>query len=61
MAFLARCVVNPMDRKFYLYSDEGDEKVVDCETMEQFFSVLEVVRKDCPKDMLSYSDPLVTS
>ena len=34
--FLSRCVVDPVARKFYLYSEQGDERVVDCETMEQF-------------------------
>ena len=54
---LSRCVVDPVARKFYLYSDQGDEKVVDCETMEQFMSVLELVRDRCPEEALAYADP----
>jgi len=53
--FLSRCVVDPVGRKFYLYSEQGDERVVDCETMEQFMSVLELVRDRCPEDKLAYA------
>ena len=42
--FLTRCVVDPVSRKFFLYSSEGEERVVDCETMDQFMSVLELCR-----------------
>jgi len=33
-AYLTRCVVDPLKRKIYMYSSEGDEKTVDCETVE---------------------------
>ena len=33
-AYLTRCVVDPLKRKIYLYSSEGDEKTVDCETVD---------------------------
>ena len=56
--YLSRCVVDPVKRKFYLYSNQGNEKVVDCETVEQFMSVLEVVRSSCDEDTLAYASPL---
>jgi len=56
--FLSRCVVDPVARKFYLYSEQGDEKVVQCETVEQFMSVLELVRDSCNDDILAYADPV---
>ena len=56
--FLTRCVVDPTKRKFYLFSNEGDEKVIDCETIEQFMSVLQFVRATCNEDVLAYSNPL---
>ena len=56
--FLSRCVVDTLARKFYLYSSEGKEKVVECETVEQFMGVLEVVRKTVSEDCLAYSNPL---
>ena len=56
--YLTRCVVDPIKRKLYLYSSEGDEKTVDCETMDQFMSVLRFVRETASDDVLSYVNPL---
>ena len=56
--YLTRCVVDPLKRKLYLYSSEGDEKTVDCETMDQFMSVLRFVRETASDEVLSYVDPL---
>jgi hypothetical protein len=55
--FLTKCVVDTLSRKFYLYSSEGNEKVVECENIEQFMNVLEVVRDQVNEDNLVYSDP----
>ena len=57
-AYLTRCVVDPLKRKIYLYSSEGDEKTVDCETMDQFMSVLRFVRETASDEVLSYVNPL---
>ena len=56
--YLTRCVVDPLKRKLYLYSSEGDEKTVDCETMDQFMSVLRFVRETAIDEVLSYVNPL---
>ena len=56
--YLTRCVVDPLKRKLYLYSSEGDEKTVDCETMDQFMRVLRFVRETASEDVLSYVNPL---
>jgi len=56
--FLTRCVVDPSKRKFYLYSNEGDEKVVDCANIDEFMNVLELVRAITPEDVLAYASPL---
>ena len=55
--YLSRCVVDTLARKFYLYSSEGGEKVVECETIEQFMNVLEVVRSQLDEETLVYSNP----
>ncbi len=55
--FLTRCVVDTLSRKFYLYSNEGDERIVECETVDQFMNVLEVVRTQLDEDTLVYSNP----
>lgn len=56
--FLTRCVVDPQGRKFYLYSSEGKEKLVECETIDQFMNVLEVVRNQVSEECVAYSNPL---
>lgn len=55
--FLSRCVVDTLARKIYLYSNQGGERVVECETIDQFMSVLEVVRTQVSDDCLAYTDP----
>ncbi len=55
---LSRCVVDTIQRRIYLYSEEGRERVVNCDTVDEFMNVLRVVRDKCPEDQLSYSDPL---
>jgi imidazoleglycerol phosphate dehydratase HisB len=56
--YLTRCVVDPSKRTVYLYSSEGDEKQVTCETVEQFMSVLDFVRATVDERTLTYSSPL---
>lgn len=54
---LTRCVVDTLARKFYLYSSEGGERVVECENIEQFMNVLEVVRDQVQEEDVVYSNP----
>jgi len=56
--YLGRVVIDPSTRSFYLYSDLGDERVVNCETVDEFMSVLELVREITPEDVLAYANPL---
>jgi hypothetical protein len=56
--FLTRCVVDPLRRTVYLYSNEGDEKQVSCETVQEFMNVLDFVRATVSEDTLSYANPL---
>ena len=56
--YLTRCVVDTLKRTFYLYSSEGDKKVVTCDTVEEFMSVLDVVRNTAPDYVVSYTNPL---
>ena len=57
--YLMKCVVDPVKRSFYLYSSEGEKRVVDCDNMDEFMYVLELVRNITPDDALSYTDPLM--
>ena len=56
--YLMKCVVETAKRSFYLYSNEGEDKVVNCDTVQQFMDVLEVVRDTCPEERLIYAEPL---
>ena len=56
--YLMKCVVDPVKRTFYLYSSEGVTKQVDCNNVEEFMNVLELVRATCPEERLVYADPL---
>lgn len=56
--YLTRCVVDPLKRTVYLYSNEGSEKEVVCETVEEFMSVLDFVRNTVDEKTLSYASPL---
>ena len=55
--YLTRCVVETSRRTVYIYSNEGDKKTVECDTPEEFMSVLNYVREHAPVDTLSYVDP----
>ena len=55
---LTRCVVDTLAKKFYLYSSEGGEKTVNCETIDQFINVWEVVRSRVDEGSLVYTSSL---
>jgi len=56
--YLTRCVVDPIKRTVYLYSSEGTEREVVCETVEEFMNVLDFVRATVDAETLSYASPL---
>jgi hypothetical protein len=56
--YLSRCVVDPIKRTVYLYSNEGSEKEVVCDTVDEFMNVLEFVRATVNEETLSYANPL---
>ena len=63
-AYLTRCVVDTTSRTYHLYSSDGTEKVVTCETPEQFMDVLKLCREvleDIDEDLLVYTEPAVQS
>ena len=56
--YLTRVVIDPSTRNFYLYSTEGDEKVVDCETIDEFMNVMSFIRSTASDDVIAYANPL---
>jgi hypothetical protein len=56
--YLTKCVVDPLKRTVYLYSNEGSEKEVSCETVDEFMNVLNFIRSTIKDDILTYVNPL---
>lgn len=57
--YLTRVVVDVCKRMFYLYSNEGTYREVECETTDQFMDVLELVRGVVDDDIVHYSASIV--
>ena len=55
---LNKGVIDTSKRKVYLYSEEGKENVVNCDTVEEFMNVLSFVRDKVEEERVFYSDPL---
>ena len=56
--YLTRCVVDPIRKTVLLLGSEGDEKLVQCDSIDEFMRVLEYVRGMCDEDTLAYTNPL---
>jgi len=56
--YLSRCVVDPLKRTVYLYSNEGSEKTVKCDTIDEFMNVLEFCKDILDEDTLAFANPL---
>jgi imidazoleglycerol phosphate dehydratase HisB len=57
--YLTRVVVDVTARTFYLYSNEGDKRVVDNNTVDEFMTLLSVIRDVVDDDIIAYTDPMV--
>tara|TARA_Y100001963_G_C6500532_1_gene317654 strand:- start:111 stop:344 length:234 start_codon:yes stop_codon:yes gene_type:complete len=53
---LTRVVIDTCSRTFRLYSNEGGEKIVECDNMQEFMNVLELVRAVVDDDVVAYSE-----
>jgi len=54
--FVKGIVIDICSRSFLLLSDQGDEKFVECDTVDQFMSVLDVVTSNLNDDQIEYAD-----
>jgi hypothetical protein len=59
--YLTRVVIDTCARTFRLYSNEGDERIVNCDSMEEFMNVLELVRKVVDEDIVAYVGPIIST
>ncbi len=50
-----RTIIDVCNRSFLIISDEGEEKLVTCETSEQFMDVMEVVNKLLEPERIEYA------
>ena len=53
---LTRVVIDTCSRTFRLYSNEGETKIVECDNMDEFMNVLELVRAVVDEDVVAYSE-----
>ncbi len=58
--FVEGVLIDVCTRTFMLTSDQGDEKIVECETPEEFMSVLEVCTSHLNDDQIEYASIATT-
>lgn len=56
--YLTRCVVDTNKKTFRIYSSEGSEKEVICDTVDEFINVLNFVRSTVDESILSYTESI---
>jgi hypothetical protein len=54
--FVENIVIDICSRSFLLISDQGNEKFVECDTVDQFMDVLEVCTSNLNDDQIEYAD-----
>ena len=55
---LSKCVADTSKRTVYLYSDGGEKRTVECDTVDEFMNVINFVRDKVEEDRVFYSDSL---
>ena len=54
--YVESIVIDICSRSFLLMSDQGDEKIVECNTTDEFMSVLDVVTANLNDDQIEYAE-----
>tara|TARA_B100000214_G_scaffold254784_1_gene187575 strand:- start:1563 stop:1769 length:207 start_codon:yes stop_codon:yes gene_type:complete len=52
-------LINICKRTIILFSDLGDQKVVECDNIDQFMSVMEVIKDTADPEIITYIDPVI--
>ena len=55
--YLTRVVVDEALSKFYLYSSYGDKRTVDCDNIDEFTTVLELIHRVVDENIVAYAEP----
>jgi len=58
--YLVRVVVDLCRKAFYMHSNGGHSRTVDCCNTKQFMDVLEVIRSVVDDDIVVYNEPDIT-
>ena len=53
-------VIDICSRSFLLLSDQGDERMVQCDSVDEFMNVLEVVTDNLNDDQIEYAELVVS-
>lgn len=59
--YLTDVMVNVGSRTFVMFSNEGTERKVECDTVDEFMEVLEMVRILVDEEIVQYISPVVTT
>ena len=59
--YLTRVVIDTCARTFRLYSNEGDERIITCDSLEEFMNLLDLIRKVVDEDIVAYVGPLTSN
>ena len=54
-------VIDICSRSFLLLGDQGDEKFVECDSVDEFMNVLNYVTENLEDDQIEYADLAVSS
>ena len=54
--FVQGIVIDICTRSFLLLSDRGDQKFVECDTVDEFMNVLDVVTASLNEDQIKYAE-----
>jgi len=54
-------LINLARREITLFSSEGDEKVVDCDTYDEFMAVFQLITDRIDEEQIFYTKPLVAA
>ena len=54
--YLTRVVIDTCARTFYMYSNEGEARSIRCDSIDEFMTVLELIRKVVDDNIIAYSD-----
>lgn len=54
--FVDGVLINICSRTFIIFSDTGEERYIECDTIEEFMGVLKVCTDKLDEDQICYSD-----